>query len=247
MKRLFKHLPLRLRAAAALLAAAAAVCLPAQARWGEKVPNRQYADLKAWHLGFSVGTHTQDLNITHNGFVTPSGGEWQVEVPGFSPGICVNVLADLRLHDYFNLRFSPGMYFGSKTAKMLEYNSGQTLTQDIKSAYVAIPIDLKISGARLGNTRPYFTVGAMGTIDISKKRSEALMFKPFSPYLTVGLGCDFYLPFFKLIPEIKFCFGLGDILRHERPDLDEDPHTFEITQSLAKATSNLVVINFYFE
>lgn len=247
MKRLFKHLPPRLLAAVATLTAASVMSVPAGARWGEKVPNRQYADLKAWHLGFSVGVHTQDLNFTHNGFVTPDGAEWQVEIPSFSPGICVNVLADLRLHDNFNVRFSPGMYFGSKTAKMLEYHSGQTLTQDIKSAYVALPFDLKVSGSRLGNTRPYFTVGAMGTFDISKKRSEALMFKSFSPYLTIGMGCDFYLPFFKFIPEIKFCFGLGDILRHDRPDLDEDPRTFEITQSLAKATSNLVIINFYFE
>ncbi len=231
----------------AILAVALAVCPHALARWGEKVPNRQYADLKAWHLGFSVGVHTQDLNFTHNGFVTPDGGEWQVEIPSFSPGICVNVLADLRLHDYFNIRFTPGMYFGSKMAKMLEYHSGQTISQDIKSAYVAMPLDLKVSGTRLGNTRPYFTLGVMGTLDISKKRSEALMFKSFTPYLTVGMGCDFYLPFFKLIPEIKFCFGLGDILRHDRPDLDEDPRTFEITQSLAKATSNLVIINFYFE
>lgn len=246
MKRNFAYFRPSVRLAALLLAALL-TCVPAMARWGEKVPNRQYADLKAWHLGFSVGAHVQDLTFTHNGFVTPEGREWHMDVPSFSPGFCVNVLGDLRLHDYFNIRFTPGMYFGSKTATMIDVPSGERRVQDIKSAYVALPLDLKVSGQRLGNTRPYFTLGGMATIDISKKRSEALMFRSFSPYLTVGMGCDFYLPFFKLIPEIKFCFGLTDILRHERPDLDEDPRTFEITQSLSKVKSNMVIINFYFE
>ncbi len=225
------------------------VLLPAQAfaRWGEKVPNRQYADLKRWHLGFSVGTHIQDLTFYHNGNLTPEGELWQMDVPSFSPGFNVNVLADLRLGKYFNLRLSPGMYFGSKTVEMRDINGEGRRVQDVKSAFVVVPLDLKISGDRLFNTRPYVTVGAMGAFDISKKHSEELMFNSSDAYLTVGLGCDFYLPFFKFNPEIKFCFGLTDILRHDRPDLDEDPETLKITQALNKVKSNMVVISFYFE
>ena len=217
------------------------------ARWGEKVPNRQYADLKRWHWGFSVGTHVQDMNFTHSGFVSEDGSQWQMEIPSFSPGFNATVLGDLRLHRYFNLRLSPGMYFGSKSVQMYDYVSGAKEMQDIKSAYVVIPLDLKISGERLHNTRPYFTVGAMGVLDISKKRSDPIVTNSFDTMLTVGLGCDFYLPFFKLCPEIKFCFGLTDILKHDRPDLDENPTMFNITQSLSKVKSNMVVLSFYFE
>ncbi len=226
----------------------------------DKLLNRPYADLKRLHLGFSVGMHVQDLNFTHNGYLSPDGQRWVAEVPSFSPGFCVNVLGDLRLHKYVNLRLTPGMYFGSKTVRMIDYNADQSqapseddnfmpinATQDIKSAYVVVPLDLKISGDRMRNTRPYVTAGVMASFDVSKKRSDYLMFNPFDVYLSVGLGCDFYLPFFKFIPEIKFCFGLTDILKHDRPDLDLDPHTFKITQSLSKVKSNMVVINFYFE
>lgn len=73
------------------------------------------------------------------------------------------------------------------------------------------------------------------------------MFNSTDAYLCVGMGVDFYLPFFKLNPEIKFCFGLTDILKHDRPDLTDDPDTFKMTQSLAKVKSNMVVISFYFE
>lgn len=219
----------------------------AHAKWGEKVPNRQYADLKRWHWGFSVGTHVQDFSFTHSGLVTDDGRQWQMEVPDFSPGFNATVLGDLRLHRYLNLRLSPGMYFGSKTVHMLDYNSGLKEVQDIKSALVVIPLDLKISGDRMHNTRPYLTMGAMGVLDISKKRSDPIVTKGFDTMLTVGLGCDFYLPFFKLCPEIKFCFGLTDILKHDRPDLDENPATMQITQSLSRMKSNMVVLSFYFE
>lgn len=213
----------------------------------DKILNRQYADLKRFHFGFSIGMHLQDLNFTHNGYITPDGQQWNVEVPAYSPGFCVNVLGDLKLHNNFNLRLSPGIWFGNKTLTMRDFNSGTTQTQDIKSTYVVVPIDLKISGARYLNSRPYVTAGVMPAFDVGKRRSEPVWLKQADTYLTLGLGCDFYLPFFKLNPEVKFCFGLGNILRKDRPDLDDDPEMMKITQSLDKAKSNMIVFTFYFE
>ncbi len=219
----------------------------AQAKFNDKVLNRPYADFKRWHLGFSIGMSLQDLKFTHNGYVTPEGQQWFVETPSFSPGINVQVLADLRLHQYFNLRFSPGMSFNFSNVEMREYNSGVTHRQSMKNVYILLPLDLKISGDRLHNSRPYVTTGIMGAFDVSKKSSDYLQFTSTDVYLTVGLGCDFYLPFFKFNPEIKFCFGLSDILKHDRPDLDDDPEMFKITQSLKKVRSNMFMITFYFE
>lgn len=249
MNRFFQNITDALRLIAVILTATVILWCPseASAKPGDKLLNRPYADLKRWHLGFSVGAHVQDLSFTHNGYVAPDGQKWVAEVPDFSPGFCVNVLADLRLHKYLNLRVSPGMYFGSKSVEMIDYNSDLRRLQDVKSAYVVVPLDLKISGERMRNVRPYVTTGVMATFDVSKKRSEALMFNSTDAYLCVGMGVDFYLPFFKLNPEIKFCFGLTDILKHDRPDLTDDPDTFKMTQSLAKVKSNMVVISFYFE
>lgn len=244
---------IRNRKIAVLLTLVAMMCCGfftpfAQGRPQEKLMNRPYADLKRWHLGFSVGFGMSDLRFTHNGYVTPEGEQWYAETPSWSPGINVQVLADLRLHQYFNLRFSPGMSFSFKTVEMRDFYSGTVNRQEIKNAYVILPLDLKISGDRLRNSRPYVTLGAMGAFDVGKKRSgDYLMFNTADAYLTVGLGCDFYLPFFKFNPEIKFCFGLTDILKHDRPDLEDDPVTFKITQSLSKVKSNMIMITFYFE
>lgn len=226
--------------------------LSAWAKPGDKLMNRPYADLKRWHLGFSVGMHFQDLKFTHNGLITSDQQQWVAEVPGYDPGFCVNVLADLRLHQNFNLRLSPGMYFGSKKVEMIDYNKAPDAltiheTQDVKSAYVVVPLDLKISGNRLRNTRPYVTGGVMATFDVGKKKSDYLMFNTADVFLTCGLGCDFYLPFFKFNPEVKFCFGLTDILRHKRPDLDDNPEMMKMTESLDRVKQKMIVLTFYFE
>ena len=46
---------------------------------------------------------------------------------------------------------------------------------------------------------------------------------------------------------MKFCFGLSDVLKHDRPDLVDDPETMKITNSLSKIKSNMIVFTFYFE
>lgn len=222
--------------------------ISAQARRpNDKVLNRPYADNRAWHLGFGVGFQTLDLGFTHNGFTTPDGETWFMEQPSFSPGFNVNALIDFRLSDYLNIRLSPGMYFGNREIKMVDTTLGGEASQNIKSTFVSIPVDLRFSAIRYGNVKPYLTGGVMAVADVAKKRDDYLRLKTFDTYLTIGFGCDFYLPYFKLSPELKFCFGLGDILQHDRPDLFENPAAMKFTESLAKASSSMVVLTFYFE
>ncbi|MCM1448703.1 MAG: PorT family protein [Clostridiales bacterium] len=235
------------------------VCLMTIASLGakqlnDKVENRPYADLRPWHLGFSVGLHTQDLTFAHNGFITEEGETWFVEQPGFSPGFCVNGLFDLRLNNYFSLRFTPGLYFGNREVKMINTSAPEGtpeaeshLSQNIKSTFIVMPVDLKFAAQRYRNCRPYLVGGVMPAFDVGKKRTDFLKLKTADVYLEVGFGCDFYLPYFKFNPEIKFCFGLGNILETDRPDLVDDPSTMKITQSLKRATSQMVVLTFYFE
>jgi len=82
--------------------------------------------------------------------------------------------------------------------------------------------------------------------DLTSAKQAKLRTKPLNVAIEVGLGCDFYLPFFKLIPELKFCFGLGNILQKNRSDL-RDPTQLVFTQSVDRATANMVVLSFYFE
>ncbi len=214
----------------------------------DKLLNRPYADLRRWHLGFSVGVNSMDLNFTHNGFVTENGETWFMEQPAFSPGFCVNGLFDFRLNNYFSVRLSPGLYFGNRVVKFRDASGSATEQQNIKSTMVVLPADLKFASQRYHNVRPYLTAGAMAVYDVAKKRNrDPLKLTSADFMLTVGFGCDFYLPYFKLCPEIKFCFGLNDMLDKKRPDLADAPDLMKYTNSISKAKQQMVVLTFYFE
>lgn len=230
-------------------------CAVAHAQDNDMILNRPYADVKPVHFGFSVGMNFQNLAITNNGLITDDGEEWYADVPAHSPGFSVNVLADLRLAEHFNLRVSPGLYFGNKVVRYLNHRgnpdwaeqSHYKQSQNVKSTYIVVPIDLKMSAKRYHNMRPYFTGGVMYAHDLAKDRSEQLKLKNADVMLTVGMGCDFYMNFFKLCPEIKFCFGLKNLLDRNRPDLEDNPEVMRFTQSVNKITSNMVVVTFFFE
>ncbi len=229
--------------------------IAAVAQDNDKILNRQYADMKRIHYGFSVGANFQDLLITNNGYVSEDGQSWFADIPNHSPGFCVNVLADLRLGEHFNLRLSPGMYFGNKVVKYYNATPPEDAlepeifkqSQNVKATYIVVPLDLKISTKRYHNIRPYFTTGVTGLYDLSKERPEQLRLKDLDVMLTVGMGCDIYLPFFKLCPEVKFCFGLRNLLETKRPDLQDNPAMEVFTKSVSKIKNNMVVVTFYFE
>ena len=237
---------------AALAVAALAALIPwapgAHAeRLNDKVLNRPYSDNRRWHLGFSVGLNTMDFSFHHNGFVTEQGQTWFMEQPSFSPGFCVNGLFSVRLNNYFSVRVTPGMYFGNRVVRFLDTTGGQEEKQDIKSAYLVLPVDLKFSSQRMHNIRPYMVAGVMPAFDVMKKKTDFLRTNSTDFMLSVGFGCDLYLPYFKLIPELKFCFGLSDALNHDRPDLVDDPLRAGVSSSVEKATTKMVVLSFYFE
>ena len=105
---------------------------------------------------------------------------------------------------------------------------------------------MKFSAPRFNNYRPYFLAGVAPSVDLTTKKQKALLTKPFDCYLEVGMGCDIYLPFFKLIPELKFCFGLANILQKNRPDL-VDRNLLKFSESLDGASAKMIVLTFYFE
>ncbi|MCC8133060.1 MAG: PorT family protein [Tannerellaceae bacterium] len=219
--------------------------IPELAAQKERVKNQPYADMKLFHLGFHVGLHAQDLLLTHTG-VTSDGEIWFAEIPSYSPGFSVGIIGDMYLNPYFNLRFTPTVHFGDKNVTFREYETGEELSTSVRSNYFMLPLDVKFSAVRLNNYRPYLIGGMYTSFDLGRKKGNPLLMKGMDYGLSVGLGCDIYLPFFKLCPEIRLCFGLKDLLEKDRPDLI-DVQEQKYTNALSKATSRMIVFTFNFE
>ncbi len=213
----------------------------------EKVKNQPYADQKWFHLGFHVGIHAQDLILSNTGLET-DGEIWFAEIPGYSPGFSVGVIGDVYLNPYFNLRLTPTINFGDRKFMFRRWDieTDETFSTTVRSNYLTFPLTVKYSAFRVNNYRPYISGGIYTAFDLGRKKGNPILLKGTDFGLEFGLGCDIYLPYFKLCPELKFSFGLVNLLEKDRPDIT-DPTIIKYPNALSRATSRMVSLIFNFE
>jgi hypothetical protein len=212
-------------------------------------------DLKRLHFGFTVGLNSMDLAIKRN-----FGAENFIfaDVSRILPGFQVSIVSDLRLNENWNLRFLPGISFGSREVNFYEYSGdGRGEPVEIQDAdnpvalgpsFLDFPLHFKYRSKRINNYRPYVVGGLNFRYDMSAKREydseseEYLKFKPADFYLEFGFGVDTYLKYFKFAPEIKLAVGLRNILADEA----REPYV-QFVESIERANSYIVMLNFHFE
>ena len=215
-----------------------------------KIQNRPFLDDRVWHYGFLVGFNIQDMRLANNGTAYVNQNQnveyWYADVPEYTPGFSVGVLGELKANDWLSVRIIPTMHFGDKKVVFKEQRSGNVAEQYVKSTYLSVPLDLKISAARFNNYRPYVVTGLAPTLDLTVKKGKELLVKKTDVMFEVGMGLDLYYPFFKMIPELKFCFGLKNILDKNRTDLKE-PSLLKYSDALDKAQNSMIVLTLYFE
>jgi hypothetical protein len=223
-------------------------CLLASSLFAQKqtVKNQPYGDYKLYHFGITVGLNFQDLLLTNSGLPADNGEIWYATIPNYSPGFSVGLIADLYLNPYMNLRFTPSLSFGDKSFEFVEQASNERYTTTVRSNYLMAPLDLKIRSMRLNNYRPYVIAGAYTALDLGIKKDEPLLLKPMNYGLTIGLGCDFYLPIIKVAPEIRFCFGLNNVVEKNRSDLT-DFSLIKYSNAITKGMPRMIIFTFNFE
>ena len=230
------------------------------AQTDRQVQNKPYIDLRPLHFGILVGLHLQDVEFANVGphLMADDAGNMVeqyvlCDADRWSAGFSVGVLGEMRLSDNFTLRVTPAMHFGAKHLTFL--NMGQAdergeplrMTQDLKNTYVSLPVDLKFAAPRWNNHRPYIMAGINPMLNLTGSDQDLVRLKRMNLMAEVGLGCDFYLPFFKLIPELKFCIGLTDVLDRDHINELRDVNLRAYAGSVSSAKTKMVVLTFYFE
>ncbi|MDD4922483.1 MAG: porin family protein [Bacteroidales bacterium] len=221
--------------------------LPGTVEAQHRVQYLQYEDMKPYHFGFLIGFNAQDLIFQHTGNVDTEGHKWYATIPSYSPGFSIGMIGDLRLADCLSLRLTPTIHFGGKEVSLTSNAADATIEQvSVRSNYIMVPLNIRYRGARSNNFRPYLMSGFSTGIDMGRDKRQPILLNPVNLYWEIGAGCDFYLPYFRLVPEIKFCLGLGDIFDHDRYDQDSEAY-LKYTNSFDRITSRLIVFSLQFE
>lgn len=224
------------------------------------VENRPYTDLRPFHLGVVLGTHLQDMELNNVGPVvieTEDGGQYtstvSVDQDRWDPGFHVGVLGEARLGTHFAFRFAPMLYFGTKHLTFRNWTSldeqGQPReeVQNMKSVYIATTMDMIFSAKRFNNHRPYVVAGLTPMFNLTTKANDFLRLKKYDVFLSAGIGCDFYLPFFKLRPELKFMYSLTNSLDTKHAGTLRDQGMLPYAYSVDKTRTKMICLSLYFE
>lgn len=212
----------------------------------QKVKYQPYADQKMYHIGFSVGFCAEDLIMKQTGALTSSGETWFGDIPSYSPGFTVGFVADRYINQYFNLRALPTLYFAEKGYVFKEQTTGEEYQTTIRNNYLSLPILMKFSAERVNNFRPYVLGGVFVSTELGGVKNNAIRLKKLDYGIELGVGSNFYLPLFKFCPELRFQFGLRDLIDKERKDLT-DQDLMKYTDALSSGKSRMISLIFNFE
>jgi hypothetical protein len=221
-------------------------CSPKVCGQHQKLQHQPYVDQRLFHLGFTIGLHTQDLILTQSGYVSEDGESWFSEIPRYSPGFTAGLIADLHVTNHLNLRAIPTLQLGEKRFIFKEQSTGEEYKTRVRNNYISLPLQLKLSAWRIDNFRPYVLLGGYGSIELASRKGKAVRLKPYDVGIELGVGWDLYLPMFKLAPELKLGLSLIDILEKERSDLT-DESLRKYAHSLSKASQRVITLSFHFE
>ncbi|MCQ2342830.1 MAG: PorT family protein [Paludibacteraceae bacterium] len=213
--------------------------------------NNPYVDDKIVHFGFSLGTNFMGYGVTDSKD-TINGEVYHARTKSMLPGFSVGFITDVRLSRHLNLRFLPTLNFGQMTVSY-QTESGHDVPgssgdkAEVLSLPLALPLVLKWSAEREKNYRPYLVAGGGVSFDFAGQKERPIYQKMTDYFFTFGFGCDLYMEWFKLCPEIRYQVGFANVLTpiEERPELAKGDYFY--TTALSRLRNQMLTITFNFE
>lgn len=239
------------------------------------VPNKPEYDQDPYHFGFLLGVNDMFFSIkTYPDFQdkmyynnnTAGADDAQQQIPDqlsdsamlysveATPtlGFVIGIVSNLRLGEYFDLRFTPSLTFGQRDLNYTLYNFYRKtapellpVTKNIQSTFVEFPLWVKFKGKRIHNVRPYIMAGGKYSLDLAsnaKKKADNSSAYVFinrkDVYALGGVGFDFYTAYFKFGTEISMSYGLFDVLKRDNTIY---------TGGIERLSSKIFQISFTFE
>ncbi|MCL2291089.1 MAG: PorT family protein [Bacteroidetes bacterium] len=218
------------------------------------VPNLEAEDKARFRYGFSLGINIVDANLkTLSNYTYPENISPDNEVLRIyskpTPAFNVGILANMRLGEYFDLRFIPSFSIAHDINLYYQFAeplsdpnpaSGGTWTdlifRKIECHYIYFPLFIKFKSSRMHNVRFYALAGGQVGINMMSAKNNKIrvlepdgvlaeiipIIKPYDAQVKGGFGFDFYTTYFKFTTEFKVAFGVINMLESDKKIKDRD-------------------------
>lgn len=201
---------------------------------------RNYAEYKEkdYYFGISLGFNSSKHQVFHSrDFI----GNPQIQLAQGAPAVGFNVrgIVNYKFGEFFDFRLLPGISFSTRH---IDFNENERAT--VESIFADMPIHIRYKSAPYKDKRAFVVAGLNYSYDVAStsKTRQANDFIKISPHdfqFEVGVGMQFFFPFFILSPEIKYSQGITNTL------LFND----QIIQAsvIEKLLSRTITLSFHFE
>jgi len=205
--------------------------------------NFQEFQNKPYYFGITLGTTNSRYKVFHGENFTQGVDSIAVAEGLRSPGFTVQMIANLKIGNYFDFRFLPGFSFVERPIEFKNFN-GVSRVRRIESVFFEAPFHVRYKSEPYKDKRAFIVAGLKYSYDVasnSKTRESDNLIKisPHDFQLEVGAGIQMFFPYFIFSPEIKFSQGIGNILIFNSE--------LEDARIMEKILSRVLTISFHFE
>lgn len=209
--------------------------------------NYNYLDFqkKPYYFGLSMGLHNSGYRINQSNYFI-NNDSIRIVQPKSQIGLNLQMIANLKIGEYFDFRFLPGFSFSNRSLEYTGVNREDNQTDDrtIESVFVDIPFMVRFKSAPYKDKRGFVVAGIKYSYDVSSNSKSRLAnslvkISPHDFQYEIGLGMQFFFPYFIFSPEIKYSRGLGNILLYN--------NSLNQSRVLEQVVSEIFTISFHFE
>lgn len=189
--------------------------LTVKAQFKDRIIHHQNWDKQTVFWGYFLGLNKKDFVVRYN---TNHAGAFIESKPRI--GFNVGLIGDLRLHKNINLRLEPGLSSNGKELVFRHIKGGaKDSIRKVSSTYLRVPLLIKLNTNRLHNVRPYLIGGVSYDYNFSSNEKNhkdnyegEFRMKTHNFSYEIGIGADFYLPYFIFSPSIRGVFAINNEL-----------------------------------
>jgi hypothetical protein len=196
---------------------------------------------KPFYFGLSMGLNNSGYVLNQSKFFI-GNDEIRIAEPASGVGLELHMIANLKLGYNFDFRFLPGFSFVTRQLEFTEVSSNVAQKNNAEPVYFELPFQLRYKSQPYKDKRVFATMGLKYVYDVagnSDSKKSILKFSSHDFQWEVGLGMQFFYPYFIFSPEIKFSRGLTNTLIYDN-QLNE-------AKVLENVFSQVISIGFNFE
>ncbi len=196
---------------------------------------------KSFYFGLSVGVNNSGYIINQSKFFI-GNEEIRITEPSSGTGLELHMISNLKLGNNFDFRFLPGFSFATRQLKFTQTSTDETSLNTTEPVYFELPFQIRYKSKPYKDKRVFIIGGLKYLYDVagnSDSKKSILRFSSHDFQWEIGMGMQFFYPYFIFSPEIKFSRGITNTLIYD--------NTLNEAKVLENIFSQVISISFNFE